>query len=924
MCSSFQSCEPDKRTSNFSKFVWIVSNNEFKILLSNSSTVNVKDISLIDHFGQKVEIKSIKQNGSELYISANLNLEKNYMVCINGKSQYGYFSREVLDRYFYSKEKLGVTYLRNSADVDVEFAVWSPPATDIVLQIYDGQQFLLEKPLQRDRAGVWKGKLSKDEIQGREFNGLFYNYKVTCLGQTNIVIDPYGKSMSAFNPAFPNNVKSAIVDLEKTDPFGFKDGKLSNSDILPTPLHFVGYEVHIRDFTIDPSLAISDQLKGTYLGMAENEVMNYFTQLGITHVQLQPIQSFYTVNEKDRSFQGDSIPSTNINFNWGYDPHSYFAPEGWYSTNSDDPSARIRELKEMVLSFHQNGLGVIVDVVYNHMYEAATLEQVAPGCYMRRNEDGKISIKTGAGVTVESRTKMVRRLIVDSLEYFQNEFHINGFRFDLMGFMDQETIKEIRKVLGNDVILYGEAWEFTDLPANQAVTKSNLPEGFEIGAFNDSSRDSYAGNMASKGFIQGAFFENAKAKTGIIGGIINYPIDYDGDGKKDVLISSDPYHLFAKNPVNTLNYLTIHDGFTLWDKINLSVDGDREERSRIVKMAFAMLFTSQGRIVLHGGCEMGRSKPLATNDPNPDRAHTSNLVNQENGISYFHENSYKSPDTTNMIDWGRAAEFSDLRNYLKGLISMRKHFSSMRYQKSSSVRRGIRFFGEEGNDLTDELVGPYSTFSELDFLKIEFVRGPVNERLYVVGEVYPEGVSKNPTVGRFFVDFDKAGNGSIKFSKNEIASFDLRAWSDPDNLQIKFVRKAGEWDSPAGFYSTTGNNTISAASVGVEFNAKINLSIMNHVAGKNGSVEVNGYIAYSLDNTLESDNACRYKKLFVIHNAYDFDKVLKVEEISNYSTCHVMLDNNRSGIIPIENSSVEIIDQIVLVPRKSSAIIACF
>ena len=333
---------------------------------------------------------------------------------------------------------------------------------------------------------------------------------------------------------------------------------------------FIGYEAHIRDFSITVNGG------GTYGDFASK--LSHIKDLGVTHIQFMPLQNFYTVVEEDRSWQGKDASQNEINYNWGYDPQNYFTPEGHFSEDARDPLLRVNELKDLIGKVHDKNIGAILDVVYNHLYAQDTLEKAAPGSYMRRNTDGGISFKSGAGASLESRNLMTRRLIIDSLLWWKNYYGFDGFRFDLMGFTDIETMREIRKALGEDTVLYGEAWEFTDLPNDQATTKSRIPVDLNISAFNDTSRDSYTGHMEDKGFVQGISYELPKVRAGIVAGYQKFPT-------RGGLVSNDQYHLFAKSPVQALNYLTIHDGFTLWDKINLSWKGTVEaDRNLFAKL----------------------------------------------------------------------------------------------------------------------------------------------------------------------------------------------------------------------------------------------------------------------------------------------------------------------------------------------------
>jgi pullulanase len=661
------------------KFAWIDDFNTIRILVD--SNIHPDDIKILDHHGEFLSLDGLIKDKNQVLATFdnNLNLSKNFQIIYHNEKVWAYPSQKLLNSSFVTTKELGARIVEHN----LSLRLWSPTATEVSLILYgkDAKTSLGKRSLKRTSNGAWEGDFGLSDFNLKSFDGLFYQYEITAFGETHLALDPYAKSMAAFDPSSEDKIgKAAIVNIDMATKYQHPK-KLS----FANETDFIGYEAHVHDFTIDPNLNIDDILKGSYKGFTK--IIPHIKDLGVTHVQFMPLQSFYTVKEVDHSFQGVDVPLKKINYNWGYDPQNYFSPDGWYSLKPQDPYERITEVKDLFSALHNNGIGVIIDVVYNHLFDKNTLENVAPGCYLRMNEQGDISTATGAGYTLESRNLMSRRLIIDSLKHWQNYYGVDGFRFDLMSFTDQDTMLEIRKALGDQSILYGEAWNFTDLPFEQATTKTNFPHQASLSVFNDSARDSYAGRMEGKGFVQGVFSEAARSKTGIIGALKKFP-----DPNNEVL--EGDYDRFASEPFETINYLAIHDGFTLWDKINLSNGGDKSSREKIVRLAFAMLFTSQGRIVIHGGDEFGRSKPLSPNDPHPDRAHTSEVVDPENGISFFHENSYSSPDNTNHIDWSRGQDFKELNQYVKGLIKLRRSTPSLRYNHATSIQNGLHFIGE--------------------------------------------------------------------------------------------------------------------------------------------------------------------------------------------------------------------------------------
>jgi pullulanase len=661
-------------------FAWINSLQEIELIVDSPASVDSRGLQVLDTSNNSLEFEIARRTNDSVVLKLNnkMNPEKNYLVKTSSQEIFGYYSLATVESEFNYQGPLGVELSSNKSKAD--FKLWSPSAEKVSVVVYSKDlKVLFTRDLARKAKGLWEVTVSdKGNLEG-----LLYQYKIHAFGKDSLALDPYAKSMGAFNPRSNESIGMGVIVLPAKKK-QYQPPKTQKDDA-----NFVGMEVQVRDITSSPDSPAPASLKGTYLGLIS--ALDSFKDLGVTHLQLQPLQNFYTVDESKRNFHDRNAPRSDLNYNWGYDPHNYFTPEGWYSTDASNPYARITELQKMSDEIHARGMGIILDVVYNHVYHGEAFEGSAPGLYLRRNRRGEVSHGTGAGATVESRSVMVRKLIIDSMKYWQDTFQIDGFRFDLLGFMDKESLTQIRKALHPDTVLYGEAWVFTDLPHSDAVIKTDLPHSLNISAFNDTSRDAFAGRNEGWGFVQGHFHDHQKVRAGIVGGVRNHPQRH--------LVSQSDYDTFAESPLEALNYLTIHDGFTLWDKINLSIGGDKARRMQIAKNAYSLLFTSQGRVIFHQGCEAGRSKPLYPNDPNPDRAHTSGVAQSENGIKHFHENSYASSDETNAFNWTRALEFSELRNYVKGLISLRKALPGLRFNEAQSVQNGVKFIENTGNGL---------------------------------------------------------------------------------------------------------------------------------------------------------------------------------------------------------------------------------
>ncbi|MDD3876686.1 MAG: alpha-amylase family glycosyl hydrolase [Bacteroidales bacterium] len=869
-----------------------------------------------------IEMPEYIQDGDRIIIeNYQFDLTKNYVLDINGINNNIYLSPEIggiIDTYFDATDEmdLGLSYSGSNAKIKV----WSPPAGRIDLLMFDRNQNPLvpknELRFKNKGKGIWEIEVKPENFNNiTSLDGLFYQFKVFTYGKARLALDPYAKSMAAFDTTGTDKIgKAAIVNMnsQKAKPVRFVNN-YSNARSMANEVDMIAYEVHVRDFTIQPGL-LEDNISGTFKGFIQKT--DYLKSLGITHVQMLPVSNFYTVDENDRTYKGSN--DSQGNYNWGYDPHNYFSLEGWYSTNANDPYIRIREYRELIQSLHDKNIGIIMDVVYNHCYIVETFENVAPGCYLRYDDNLNISGTTGAGPSIECRHKMVKKLMIESLVHFVKEYHVDGFRFDLMGFHDHETMVDIRNTVGAaynvnnpyELILQGEAWLFSDIDTdvnatgiNAATTKLNYPrQGEKIGFFNDSSRDSYAGRQQKNGFVQGDYKNFSKVASGIVGGLMGYDA---GNSIINTPDFNDPYNLFADSPSSCLNYLTIHDGFTLWDKLNLSIkDPGKNKRAKIMRLASAMLFTSQGKVILHGGDEILRTKPLSGIDKESHRAHTSPETDEEEGTLYFHENTYCSNDYTNMIRWDRLEnEFYEQANgmlsYYKGLIQMRRQLPCLRYKNAESIKNGLVFLNKER---VDSLSSSYSGFNDerLTSLEINFTNGPVSQRYFIAGEVYPRESEPNDAgADMYYVDFDAHGNGSIRFSKAQISLFDLNKWGEAGSLNIKLVKTPGQWDSPMNAYTEMGNNVINPNGINLQQQVFFDLSVKDCVAGTS-NFEAPQYLAYHLDNTLENEYATGirstlYSELIVVHNASADVLVLETTYIENPAEWVVILDSYNAG-----------------------------
>lgn len=461
-----------------------------------------------------------------------------------------------------------------------------------------------------------------------------------------------------------NGQRAAIIDLDATDPEGWQNDK------GPAISHIndaVIYEMHHRDFSQHPTSGIVN--KGKFLALTEPDTKNgqgdatgidHLKELGVTHVHILPSYDYNSIDESN-------LPSNG--YNWGYDPYNYNAPEGSYSTDPADPTARICEMKEMVKALHDAGIGVVMDVVYNHTADndASNFSLTAPGYFYRHRPDGSYSDASGCGNETASDRQMMRDFIVNSVKYWAKEYHIDGFRFDLMAIHDIETMNEVAaelKKINPSIFVYGEGWTAGDspLPAERRALKENVDKMKGIAVFSDDIRDAVKGhysNAEDRGFATGKPGNEETVKIGIVASTAHPQVDYSkGNNSK---------FAYAGAPTEIINYVSCHDDLTLTDKLAKSMPGSTEaERQRAARLAQTIVFTSQGTPFMFAGEEIFRDKK---------------------GV----HNSYKSPDSVNAIDWSLKTKNADQFNYYRNLIRLRKEHPAFRMTTAEEIAKNIVF-----------------------------------------------------------------------------------------------------------------------------------------------------------------------------------------------------------------------------------------
>ncbi|WP_308247536.1 type I pullulanase [uncultured Prevotella sp.] len=501
----------------------------------------------------------------------------------------------------------------------------------------------LVKSMKRVGTGKWKLTVKND------LKGKYYVFSVYNQAQPDHTPGVFAKAVGV------NGKRGVIVDLKDTDPDGWAD------DVRPelkNPCDLIIYEMHHRDFSMDMSSGIKN--KGKFLALTEPAAISHLRRLGVNAVHILPSFDFASIDE--------SKPDV-AQYNWGYDPLNYNVPEGSYSTNAADPKARIREFKQMVQALHKAGIRVILDVVYNHTFDinGSNFQKTYPDYFFRKNAEGKYSDGSGCGNETASDKKLMREFMKESVAYWVNEYHIDGFRFDLMGVHDIETMNEIHDVVAKidpTIYIYGEGWSAGSCayPQDKLAIKANARQLNGIGAFSDEMRDALRGPFSDDtkgGFLAGVPGQEESIKFGIAGAISHPQIDMTKVNYSKVPWTNEPSQMVA--------YVSCHDDMCLTDRLRSSIPyiGD-EELIRLDLLAQTAVLTSQGVPFILSGEEMLRDKK---------------------GV----HNSFRSPDSINRLDWNNLKRYPQVFDYYAGLISLRKQHPAFRMGSADEVRKNLCF-----------------------------------------------------------------------------------------------------------------------------------------------------------------------------------------------------------------------------------------
>ncbi len=660
------------------------------------------------------KIKNVAYEGDYVYtlsLESKLEETKSYSITYDN-TEYNVnmpiiYSTDAFEaKYTYSGNDLGATWTKDKTT----FKLWAPTAEQAFVNLYkegkEGVNDLIESvPMTAAENGTWV--LEKEG----DLNGTYYTYTVTIDGTNREACDPYARTTGV------NGARAMVIDLDSTDPEGWDKDKNPHAGENITDA--IIYEAHIRDLTTEEGAGITNV--GKFLGVVETGTANsdgiatgldHIKDLGVTHLHILPFYDFGSVDE---------TKVVTGKYNWGYDPVNYNVPEGSYATDAYNGAVRVKEVKEMVKGLHDNGISVVMDVVYNHVQNASSycFNVLVPGYFSRISETGVYSSGSGCGNDTASERSMVKKYIVESVCYWANEYHIDGFRFDLVGLLDTDTINEIITEVHKtrpDVIFYGEGWTMTTLVTKDNVTlatQTNSTEVPEFAFFNDTIRDALKGSVFDKkpGFVSGAQGQESK-----------------------IIRCFKGADTWCKSPSQTINYASCHDNNTLFDRITLSVsDVSREDIIRMNNLAAAIYMTSEGVPFMQAGEEILRSK-----------------VNSD---GTFNENSYASGDSVNSILYSSLADESTkaVYDYYKGLIEFRKAHKALRLSSAEEVKQyvgGIDFY--ESNIVGFDIDGS--------------VEGEASDRIYVLFNANPEDKVVDLPAGDWKVCINdaKAGTETIE------------------------------------------------------------------------------------------------------------------------------------------------------------------
>ena len=715
----------------------------------------LEGITVVDKAGNDVVIERVKIMDDaivELYSTFDLE-QAPFSVTYGEKTISVSGGWKMIDEMYAYDGELGA---RLHDDGSATLKLWSPKAENVSVVLYDkNDQFNVvheEIPMTLGDQDVWEVTLDDENTGLNSLKGYYYHYKITHDGEEKLALDPYAKSMATWaNPEAGGEYpigKAAIVDPSSIGPdldYAAIDGFEKREDAII-------YEVHVRDFTSDPN--ISDELDsqfGTFRAFAEK--LDYIEDLGVTHIQLLPVMSFFFGDEWASDERLMEWSSSDNNYNWGYDPHSYFSLSGMYSENPDDPELRIAEFKRLIDEIHSRGMGVVLDVVYNHTARTEIFEDLVPNYYHFMNADGSPRESFGGG-RLGTTHKMSRRVLVDSITYWVEEFKVDGFRFDMMGDHDAETIQtayDAAKELNPNIIMVGEGWRTYVGDEGEPVMPADqdwMQYTDSVASFSDEFRNELKSGFGSEG-----------EPRFLTGGARNIQQIFDN-------LTANPHNFVADDPGDVLTYIAAHDNLTLHDVIAQSIKKDpeyhEEEIHKRIRLGNAMVLTAQGTAFIHAGQEFGRTKQFRAETT--EAPYKSTYMTDEDGnpfvYPYFIHDSYDSSDAINKIDWEKATNeerypIQNLtREYTTGLIELRRSTDAFHLGTKDEVDRNVTLLDIREIATDDLVIAYHAVSSDQNEEYYVFLNADSKERALSLGDV-------DLSDGVVIVDNDEAGVSEV-------------------------------------------------------------------------------------------------------------------------------------------------------------------
>ena len=727
--------------------------SSFSTLVGAKKEDILKHSNITNHLGNKVAITdvAIDEAGKKVTYSGDFSDTKHpYTVSYNADQFTTKTSWRLKDETYSYDGKLGADLKEEGKQVDL--TLWSPSADKVSVVVYDKnnpEKVVGTVALEKGERGTWKQTLdSTNKLGITDFTGYYYQYQIERQGKTVLALDPYAKSLAAWNSDDAKIddahkvAKAAFVDPAKLGPQDLTYGKIHN---FKTREDAVIYEAHVRDFTSDPAIA-KDLTKpfGTFEAFIEK--LDYLKDLGVTHIQLLPVLSYYFVNELKNHEHLSDYASSNSNYNWGYDPQNYFSLTGMYSSDPKNPEKRIAEFKNLINEIHKRGMGAILDVVYNHTAKVDLFEDLEPNYYHFMDADGTPRTSFGGG-RLGTTHHMTKRLLVDSIKYLVDTYKVDGFRFDMMGDHDAASIEEAYKAaraLNPNLIMLGEGWRTyagdENMPT-KAADQDWMKHTDTVAVFSDDIRNNLKSGYPNEG--QPAFITGGKRDINtIFKNIIAQPTNFEADSPGDVI-----------------QYIAAHDNLTLFDIIAQSIKKDPSkaenyaEIHRRLRHGNLMVLTAQGTPFIHSGQEYGRTKQFrdpayktpVSEDKVPNKSH---LLRDKDGnpfdYPYFIHDSYDSSDAINKFDWTKATdgkaypENVKSRDYMKGLIALRQSTDAFRLKSLKDIKDRVHLItvpGQNGVAKEDVVIGYQITAPNGDIYAV-FVNADEKAREFNLGTAF--------------------------------------------------------------------------------------------------------------------------------------------------------------------------------------------